>query len=127
MIRRGSAIDELTAPLGLSRTPPRRSRLTRTLAVGLGALLLAGGALWFVASKGLLRGKPTAAAPAPQAQAPAAKPAADADPTGSIRSSPEGAGRRTVTIIDGMSGKRQEVPIGASEPAPGAAPSQRPR
>src|ERR1051326_4842257 len=105
MICRGSAIDELTAPLGMSRTPPRRSRLARALACGRGALLLAGGALWCVASKGRIRGKPTAVSPAPQAQAPAAKPAADADPTGSIRSSPEGAGRGARTLLHRVGGK----------------------
>ena len=35
--------------------------------------------------------------------------------------------RRTVTIIDGMSGRRQEVVIGLPEPAPSAAPGQRSR
>ena len=100
----------------------------------MGVLLLASGAVWYVASIGLLRGKQTAAAPAPlpiQVQAPptgspSGSPAAT-DPTGSIRDSADAAARRTVTIIDGMSGKRQEVVIGAPEPSPGAATGQRSR
>jgi|GEM_PF-5407466 len=123
-------MDELTAPLGQSRAPQRRLPVARSIAVGLGVLSLAGLGLWFVSSKGLLRDKHTAAAPAPppiQVRGPVAEPAAAADPTGSVRGSVGGADPRTVTIIDGMSGKRQEVVVGAPEPGPRPAPGQRSR
>src|SRR5437868_13594890 len=108
MIR--SAMDELTAPLGRSPAPQRRLSIARRIALAMGVLLLASGAVWYVASTGLLRGKQTAAAPAPlpiQVQAPPSGSPAATDPTGSIRDSADAAARRTVTIIDGMSGKRQ--------------------
>jgi hypothetical protein len=123
-------MDELTAPLGQSRAPPRRFRVARSIAVGLGVLALAGVGLWFVGPKGLFHDKRTAAAPAPrpiEAQAPLAGPAAAAGPTGSVRGSTAAAAPRTVTIIDGISGKRQEVVIGSPDPAPRAAPGQRSR
>jgi hypothetical protein len=120
-------MDELTAPLGQSRAPRRLPSVMRVVVLGLGVLSLAGFALWFVAFKGLLRDSQTVAAPTQQqiqVQAPVAAPRAEADLTGSIRNSPEGDGRRTVTIIDGMNGKRQEVVIGAPEPAPAAVSRQ---
>jgi hypothetical protein len=133
MIRPGSIVDELTAPLGQSPAPQRQSSIARPIAVGLGILLLAGGGLGFVAFKGLWRDQQTAAAPAApaappqpiQVQAPAAAAPADPNPTGAVRDMPGDAARRTVTIIDGMSGKRQEVVIGAPEPAPSAAAGPR--
>jgi len=123
-------MDELTAPLGQSRAPQRQSSIARPIAVGLAILLLAGGGLGFVAFKGLWRDKQTAAAPAAppqpiQVQAPVAAPPADPNPTGAVRDTPGDAARRTVTIIDGMSGKRQEVVIGAPQPAPSAAAGPR--
>jgi len=127
-------MDELTAPLGQSRAPQRQFPVARSIAVGLGVLSLTGVGLWFVAFKAPWRDKQTAAAPAPapapqsiRVQAPVAGPPADANPTGTVRDSPGDAARRTVTIIDGMSGKRQEVVIGAPEPAPSAAAGQRSR
>ena len=116
-------MDELTAPLGRSSVPQRRLSIARRIALGLGVLLLASGAVWYGVSTGLLRGKQTAAAPAPlpvQVQAPPTGSAAAPDPTGAIRNAADDAARRTVTIIDGMSGKRQEVVIGTPEPTPGA-------
>jgi hypothetical protein len=68
-----------------------------------------------------------AAAAAVQANVPPAQPLAEPDRTGAIREPLDASGRRTVIIIDGMSGKRQEVVIGSPEPAPDALPGQKPR
>ena len=112
-------MDELTAPLGQSRAPRRKSRAPRMIALGLATLLMGVG-LWVVLAKYPFRDTPIAVAPAPkpvQAEAPVAPPRAEPERTGAIRE-PAANDRRTVTIIDGMSGKRQEVVIGVPEPAP---------
>jgi hypothetical protein len=124
-------MDELTAPLGRSRPPRRPFPVPRATAVVL-ALSLMSICLWVVLAKDLLRDKPMAVAPPPppqqmQAEVPVAVPRVAADPTVTVRASPDVAARRTITIIDGMSGKRQEVVIGAPEPAPSAAAGQRSR
>jgi uncharacterized protein len=123
---RGDA-DELTAPLGRALRPRRQPRTLRIIAAGLAIAVLAGTALWFAPVKELLRGRQTAMRTEPllpkQVPAPASVPEAGA--TGSIRT-PD-APPRTVTIIDGMSGKRQEVVIGSPEAAPDGAARQRSR
>ena len=121
-------MDELTAPLGGSRVAPRRPfSVPRAIALALAASLMGVG-LWVVLAQHPFGRESTAVTPAPQpveAQAPAARP--EADPTGAVREPAEGGSHRTVTIIDGMSGKRQEVVIGSPQPAPSAAPGQRSR
>jgi hypothetical protein len=152
----GSVMDELTAPLGLSQAPQRRFSSARIFSIGLAGLLLAGGALWLGAHKGVLGEKPTSAAAAPTSipmqvppaaaapasiplqvppaatappalpmQTPPAAPALSNEATGSIRNPADGAPPRTVTIIDGISGKRQEVVIGSPDTAPAGAARQR--
>lgn len=72
----------------------------------------------------------TAPAPAPrqvQAETPVVRPRPESDAANVVREPTDAGGRRTVTIIDGMSGRRQEVVIGLPEPAPSAAPGQRTR
>src|SRR6266566_9196425 len=72
----------------------------------------------------------TAPAPAPrrvQAETPVVQPRPESDAANVVREPTEAGSRRTVTIIDGMSGRRQEVVIGLPEPAPSAAPGQRSR
>jgi uncharacterized protein len=116
------ATDDLSAPLGQSRAP-RRRRLTLPLVipqavVGLLSLFIVilvgwaiivdepfGGEPWAVASADLTAvrsgGKPDEAGPLPASQAANAGPATVAPPPGS----------KTVTIIDGISGKREEITI----------------
>jgi hypothetical protein len=124
----GPAMDDLSVPLGQSQLQPHSAALSRAIAaaLGLGLLLFV---LWIA-----LVGNPfepvalapaarpvEAAAPVPQ---PAPEPKASAvvpEPAG------KGASPRTVTIIDGMSGKRQEVVIGGSSDAAQAPAGRRPR
>jgi uncharacterized protein len=72
----------------------------------------------------------TTPTPAPrqvQAETPVVQPRPESDAANVVREPTDAGGRRTVTIIDGMSGRRQEVVIGLPEPAPSAAPGQRSR
>jgi len=119
-------VDELTAPLGQSVPPRRRFSVPRAIAIALIAALFGVG-LWMALTKHPFRDTPVAVSPAPQqvqADTPVVPPRVEADPTGAVRE-PPGGGQRTVTIIDGMSGKRQEVVIGLPEPAPSAPPGQK--
>jgi len=120
-------MDELTAPLGQTLPPRRRLTLPRVLAVLVGISLIGTG-VWVAVAKNPFRGKPVAAAPAAspvpapqpvQAKTPAVQPSPEPDRTGTIQPPAETGGRRTVTIIDGITGKRQDVEIGAPESAPG--------
>ena len=119
--------DELTAPLGRSLRPRRQPPTLRIIAAGLAIAVLAGTALWFAPVKELLRGRQSAMRTEPQPPKPVPAPPTvpEAGATGSIRN-PD-APPRTVTIIDGMSGKRQEVVIGSPETAPGGTAGQRSR
>ena len=144
-------MDDLTAPLGQSRAAGRRlaapAALSRAfaLALGLGLALLV--FVW-VFVDGLPFGSepmavPPAPAPAPrqiraetapapaprqvQAETPVVQPRPESDAANVVREPTDAGSRRTVTIIDGMSGRRQEVVIGLPEPAPSAAPGQRSR
>jgi hypothetical protein len=133
----GLAMDELTAPLGLTRAPRRVFSLPRAIMIVLGVLLGAGGAVWAVGGKHLFHTKPVVQVPArPQVQgdvpvapsrsdAPVAPPRSESDVVKVVRDPPENGSRRTVTIIDGMSGKRQDVVIGSPEPTQSAASGQR--
>jgi polysaccharide deacetylase 2 family uncharacterized protein YibQ len=107
-------VDELNTPLGLGPSPKPRFDVAKLAAKGLAALFgtaLAGFALWAVVVRDPLGGEPHAQAPvpavqiavAPRPQAQAAEPARPAQEPGT----------KTVTIIDGSSGKRQEIVIAA--------------
>jgi polysaccharide deacetylase 2 family uncharacterized protein YibQ len=133
-----TAADELSAPLG--RTPRRKRRfaLPRALpwavAVGLAAMPLAF-LVWIVTVDDPLGGEPVAIAStagSPQAgsagrddAAKARKKAATtpnpAD-TGATSAEASPAGGNTVTIINGMSGQRQQVTIAPAAPPQGAPP-----
>jgi uncharacterized protein len=121
-------MDELTAPLGRSPAPRRLFSVPRAIGLALAASLLGVG-LWVVLAQHPFRGKPMAVSRAPQqqveAKAPMAPPRAASDPTGAIREPVDSGTPRTITIIDGMSGKRQEVVVGSPDPAPRVAPGQR--
>ena len=116
-------MDELTAPLGQSVPPRRRFSVPRAIAIALIAALFGVG-LWMALTKHPFRDTPVAVSPAPQQVQADTPPRVEADPTGGVRE-PPGGGQRTVTIIDGTSGKRQEVVIGLPEPAPSAPPGQK--
>jgi len=128
--------DDLTAPLGQGQ--PKNPRLVipplvpRAIAAALG-LCLAIFVLWVVFGNDPLGGEPSAVVSAhvepvgPKANAgvpassPQIKSVPDAHGTAAHDDAEKPPGSKTVTIIDGMSGKRQEVVIG--QPAPGAGPA----
>ncbi|MGJ4892527.1 divergent polysaccharide deacetylase family protein [Bradyrhizobium sp. HKCCYLS3077] len=126
--------DELSAPLG--QTEKRRRRRIRLPFTGLQALAVLLG-LFLVVFAGFalfgdnpLGGEPVArvainegAKPDDKAAAkPETKPDAKAEPGAAPATKADGGERKTVTIIDGSSGARQEVAIGGSDTAePGAA------
>ena len=114
--------DDLSTPLGQTKSSTRRSPLPRVLAritAGLLALTLAVFAGWVLLVDDPFGGEPTAVVAAGIAAAPPRATPAPAEENAGKR--PPGASpnaeRQTVTIIDGMSGKRQDVPIGP-EPNP---------
>jgi polysaccharide deacetylase 2 family uncharacterized protein YibQ len=119
-------VDDLSAPLGqqTARKPRRRDRLpftlTQALAVLFGLFLLAfTGFVLFndnplggePATRVAIRTAPPAEKPAPPADAaaPVVKSAADPKPA-------DAAGKRTITIIDGSSGARQDVVVSGDAP-----------
>jgi hypothetical protein len=123
-------MDELTAPLGQLRPPRRAFSVPRTISLILGLVSLVGIALGIVVIKYPFDDKPAVAVPPPQqiqAETPIVRPRIETDVTGLVRGPTDGAGQRTITIIDGMSGRRQEVVIGSPEPDPSAAAGQRSR
>jgi uncharacterized protein len=120
------APDDLSAPLGQDRRPRRQLRLPVVIpqavvgVLGLFVVVLAGWAMivdepfggepWAVAPADftVVRGaKPDEAGSPPPAQATTVAPATAAPPPGT----------KTVTIIDGMSGKREEIVIPSAAPA----------
>jgi polysaccharide deacetylase 2 family uncharacterized protein YibQ len=131
--------DDLSAPLGQGK--PKKPRLAvpplvpRVVAAILG-LCLAIFVLWAVLGNDRMGGEPSAVvaveevqpvAPKAAAGAPAASPQAKTAPDAHGAAHDEAdkpPGGKTVTIIDGMSGKRQEVVIG--QPAPPAAAAASP-
>jgi hypothetical protein len=129
--------DDLNTPLGQGEKSSRRAAfplfLPRALAGAL-ALLLIGFALWAATASDPLGGEPSAlvvidpaAAPAKPAATAATAPAAEPMKV-EVRPAGPPPGSTTVTIIDGSSGKREEVTIPAGAPAsPPAAPKSRAR
>ena len=115
--------DDLSTPLGQSTARPRRRvipRLVLRLASGaLGsALIIFGG--WALLVDDPLGGEPFAVvAPAvPHSQVAPDRIEDHPAAVGADHEKPSPPHRETITIIDGMSGKRQEVPI-VRDPAPG--------
>lgn len=111
--------DDLSTPLGQSTARPRRlaiARLvSRLLAGALGSALIVFGG-WVLLVDDPFGGEPFAvvAPTVPHTHSHAASDAPEARPsgTGVTDEKPSPSRRETVTIIDGMSGKRQEVAIG---------------
>ena len=115
--------DDLSAPLGQDTKPKKRLalpiRMPHALAgvLGLCVLVFAG---WVVLAEDPLGGEPMVVVSAdarPPAQGgksaePASSPTPVTEVTAEKSAAPAG---KTITIIDGMSGKRQEVPIGPGD------------
>jgi polysaccharide deacetylase 2 family uncharacterized protein YibQ len=123
MIREGSVTtDDLNAPLGQDSTGKRRFTLPIAFphaAAGALGLFVAVFALWALIADDPLGGEPTAIVVADQptkttaATAPAVGPTRYDGPDPAAAAKPSGT--QTVTIIDGSSGKRQEVIVPGSE------------
>jgi uncharacterized protein len=126
------SVDDLNAPLGTTKPKRRRfaipALVPRAIAAALAACVLIF-ALWALLVDDPFGGEPVAIAPVQQ-RAPAAgkveqPPAAQAKATPSTQAGsapPEKAappGAKTVTIIDGLSGKRQDVVVGDAPQSPG--------
>jgi polysaccharide deacetylase 2 family uncharacterized protein YibQ len=131
------ATDDLTAPLGQGGPPRRRlvipPLVARVIAGALG-LCITIALLWVAFVNDPLGGEPTAVVSTDMRPSPGGSKAAEAPPSAHVKTVPGSAsapdadkpGPKTITIIDGMSGKHQEVVIGSSagdQPAtPGAPP-----
>ena len=119
-------VDDLNAPLGTGK--PKRRRLTipavvpRAIAGALAACVLVF-ALWALLVDDPFGGEPVAVVPV-QLHAPAASKtepaasAAQANAAAPAQTATTAPGAKTVTIIDGISGKRQDVVIGDAAQSP---------
>lgn len=117
--------DDLSAPLGQNPTPRRRLRLPFTLPQATAALLgsvLAAFLGFAIFNHDPLGGEPTARVAIRQLVTPEEKPAAvppaskPASATAAANAQPE-AGQKTITIIDGSSGARQNVVVAGGDSA----------
>jgi uncharacterized protein len=119
--------DDLSAPLGQSKSRKSRLRLPGLLAptiAGVLALMLMVFVGWVLLVSDPFGGEPMAIASAPVAASPAREAATDKEARRSAEPAPSQG--TTVTIIDGMSGKRQDVTIGTGRQPADAAPAQSP-
>ena len=113
--------DDLSAPLGQSKSRKSRLRVPRVLAptvAGILALVLLVFAGWVLLVDDPFGGEPMAVVAAHMAAAPAPEKA----PEKQAPRVPDPAAGTTVTIIDGMSGKHQDVTIGAGRKQADASP-----
>jgi uncharacterized protein len=115
--------DDLSAPLGQSKSGKSRLRVPRVLAptiAGILALMLMIFVGWVLLVNDPFGGEPMAVVTARLAAAPAQETPPDKEAKRSAEPAPSQG--TTVTIIDGMSGKRQDVTIGGGrKPADAAA------
>src|SRR5215470_7197697 len=115
-------VDDLSAPLGQRTARKRRFRLPfnamQLLAVLLG-LFLAAFAGFAVFHHNPMGGEPVAriALNQPKPMDDKAAPAPERDTKATPKQEPAAGDRKTVTIIDGSSGARHNVEIGAGNPA----------
>jgi polysaccharide deacetylase 2 family uncharacterized protein YibQ len=111
-------VDDLNAPLGQGLPPKRRFPIARLAAHGLAVALgvaVTTFVLWAALVRDPLGGEPNAQVSLPAvevAETPAPQPPTKANAPQTTATPP--AGTQTVTIIDGSSGKRQEVVIAGS-------------
>ncbi|WP_438276398.1 divergent polysaccharide deacetylase family protein [Nitrobacter sp.] len=117
--------DDLSAPLGQNPTPRRRLRLPFTLPQAIAALLglvLAAFLGFALFNHDPLGGEPTARIairqPATPEEKPAAVPPASKPASAAAAANPQPeAGQKTITIIDGSSGARQNVVVAGGDSA----------
>jgi len=105
-------VDELNAPLGQGPSPKPRYPFAKLAAQGVAGLLgltLAGFVLWAAVVRDPMGGEPTAQSAITPVQTAEAPVQAEPPETPAL---PKGA--QTINIIDGSTGKRQEVVIGSS-------------
>lgn len=118
-------MDEFSAPLGQHTRPRNRGlRISASrIAIGAGALAAVLATAWAITTDSPLRGRPDAIASAPEVTAANAPVTASgveqsarqrnnpSDAAPDALAPPPAAAMRTVTIIDGMTGKRREIVI----------------
>ena len=118
-------MDEFSAPLGQHTRPRNRGlRISASrVAIGAGALAAVLATAWAITTDNPLRGRPDAIASAPEVTAANAPVTASgveqsarqrnnpSDAAPAALAPPPAAAMRTVTIIDGMTGKRREIVI----------------
>jgi uncharacterized protein len=118
-------MDEFSAPLGQHTRPRNRGlRISASrVAIGAGALAAVLATAWAITTDSPLRGRPDAIASAPEVTAANAPVTASgveqsarqrnnpSDAAPEALAPPPAAAMRTVTIIDGMTGKRREIVI----------------
>jgi len=116
-------MDEFSAPLGRHTRPRNRGlRISASrIAIGAGALAAVLATAWAITTDNPLRGRPDAIASAPEVTAANAPVTASgveqsarqrnnpSDAAPEALAPPPAAAMRTVTIIDGMTGKRREI------------------
>ena len=116
-------MDEFSAPLGHHTRPRNRGlRISASrVAIGAGALAAVLATAWAITTDSPLRGRPDAIASAPEVTAANAPVTASgveqsarqrnnpSDAAPAALAPPPAAAMRTVTIIDGMTGKRREI------------------
>ena len=116
-------MDEFSAPLGRHTRPRNRGlRISASrIAIGAGALAAVLATAWAITTDSPLRGRPDAIASAPEVTAANAPVTASgveqsarqrnnpSDAAPEALAPPPAAAMRTVTIIDGMTGKRREI------------------
>ena len=111
-------MDDLNAPLGQGQPTPKRFALPVLAAkavVGALGVMLVGFVLWAAIAHDPLGGEPGAIASIPQPEIAAPQPArTDNSQQAAAQAGKPAAGTQTITIIDGSSGKRQEVTIPTS-------------
>jgi polysaccharide deacetylase 2 family uncharacterized protein YibQ len=119
------AADDLSAPLGQGRAPRRRLTLPLVIpqaVVGVLSLFIVILAGWAMIVDEPFGGEPWAVAPADSTVVRGAKPDETSDPPAAQTASAAPAsaapppGTKTITIIDGMSGKREEIFIPSAAP-----------
>lgn len=118
-------MDEFSAPLGQHTRPRNRGlRISASrVAIGAGALAAVLATAWAITTDSPLRGRPDAIASAPEVTAANAPVTASgveqsarqrnnpSDAAPEALAPPPATAMRTVTIIDGMTGKRREIVI----------------
>jgi polysaccharide deacetylase 2 family uncharacterized protein YibQ len=114
--------DELSAPLGQTEKRKRLKMpaITATVLVGVFGCLLAVFVLWAAVVKDPMGGEPIVVVALPDMRAPAkadhgADPKAGTEPPASATQAAPPSDTQTVTVIDGSSGKTQDVRVPAAE------------